>query len=78
MPLKTVKPLPKPAAKPAPEKTQPQLHGRTPTTGPEVKRGTARVDTGGAQGFGARDRRRRRRRRRTLDVAELLLSRLPA
>lgn len=47
-PLKTVKPLPKPAAKPAPEKTQPQLHSRTPTTGPEVKQGTARVDTGGA------------------------------
>jgi TonB family protein len=47
-PLKNVKPLPKAVAKPAPEKKEPQLHGRTPTTGPEVKQGAARVDTGGA------------------------------
>ncbi|HTI37835.1 MAG TPA: TonB family protein [Vicinamibacterales bacterium] len=48
-PLKTVKTPPRTAAKPAPEKTQAQLHGRTPTRGAEVKEGTARVQTGGSQ-----------------------------
>jgi TonB family protein len=48
-PLKTAKPQPKETAKPDPKKkTEPQLHGRTPTTGPEVKSGTARVETHGA------------------------------
>lgn len=48
-PLKAVKSLPKPPAKPAREKTEPQLHGRTPTRGAEVKEGTARAETGGSQ-----------------------------
>jgi TonB family protein len=48
-PLKTVKTPPKTPAKPAPEKTEPQLHGRTPTRGAQVTEGTARVQTGGAQ-----------------------------
>src|SRR5262249_38352760 len=39
------KPEPKAAAKPEPTKEEPQLHGRTPTQGAEVKAGTARVDT---------------------------------
>jgi TonB family protein len=46
-PLKTAKPQPKTVAKIEPKKNEPQLHGRTPTTGPEVKQGTARVETGG-------------------------------
>ena len=46
-PLKTAKPQPKAVAKPEPKKQEPQLHGRTPTTGPEVKSGTARIETGG-------------------------------
>lgn len=46
-PLKTAKPLPKAVAKVEPKKNEPQLHGRTPTTGPEVKQGAARVETGG-------------------------------
>jgi TonB family protein len=46
-PLKTAKPLPKASAKVEPKKIEPQLHGRTPTTGPEVKQGMARVETGG-------------------------------
>jgi TonB family protein len=46
-PLKTARPQPKTAAKFEPKKNEPQLHGRTPTTGPEVKQGTARVETGG-------------------------------
>jgi periplasmic protein TonB len=48
-PVKTAKPQAKTPAKPAPEKTEPQLHGRTPTRGPEVKEGSARVETGGSQ-----------------------------
>jgi TonB family protein len=48
-PLKTVKTPPKAPAKTAPEKTEAQLHGRTPTRGAEVKEGTARVETGGSQ-----------------------------
>jgi protein TonB len=48
-PLKTAPRQPKAVAKPEPAKTEPQLHGRTPTTGAEVKAGSARVDTGGAQ-----------------------------
>ena len=32
--------------KPEPPKTQPQLHGRTPTEGAEVRKGSARVETG--------------------------------
>jgi TonB family protein len=46
-PLKTAKPQPKAVAKVEPKKNEPQLHGRTPTTGPEVKQGMARVETGG-------------------------------
>jgi TonB family protein len=46
-PLKNAKPQPKAVAKLEPKKNEPQLHGRTPTTGPEVKQGTARVETGG-------------------------------
>jgi TonB family protein len=46
-PLKTAKPQPKAVAKIEPKKDEPQLHGRTPTTGPEVKQGAARVETGG-------------------------------
>lgn len=46
-PLKTAKPLPKTVAKVEPKKNEPQLHGSKPTTGPEVKQGAARVETGG-------------------------------
>jgi outer membrane biosynthesis protein TonB len=46
--VKNAKPLPKAAAKPEPAKEAPQLHGRTPTQGAEVKPGMARVDTKGA------------------------------
>jgi len=48
-PLKNSRPQPKTPAKPAPEKTEAQLHGRTPTRGAEVKDGSARVATGGSQ-----------------------------
>ena len=48
-PVKTAKAQPKAPAKTAPEKTEPQLHGRTPTRGAEVKDGSARVETGGSQ-----------------------------
>jgi TonB family protein len=55
-PSKAARPQPKAAAKSDTSKTLPQLHGRTPTTGPQVKTGTARVETRGAQvpfgGFG--------------------------
>jgi TonB family protein len=52
-PLKTAKVQPKAIAKPDLKKTEPQLHGRTPTTGPEVKTGAARIETGGqARPFG--------------------------
>lgn len=44
-PLKNARPQPKAAAKPEPKKEVQQLHGRTPTTGPEVKRGNARTET---------------------------------
>ncbi len=47
-PLKTAKPQPKAVAKIEPKKEEAQLHGRTPTRGPEVKQGAARVETGGA------------------------------
>jgi TonB family protein len=40
------KPEPKTVAKAEPKKTEPQLHGRTPTQGAEVKEGSARVQTG--------------------------------
>ncbi|PYR90013.1 MAG: hypothetical protein DMF84_22530 [Acidobacteria bacterium] len=46
-PLKTAKPQPKASAKVEPKKNEPQLHSSKPTTGPEVKQGTARVETGG-------------------------------
>ncbi len=46
-PIKSAKPQPTAAAKPEPKKQEPQLHGRTPTTGPEVKAGTARIETRG-------------------------------
>ena len=48
-PIKTAKPQPKAVVKPEPRKQEPQLHGRTPTTGPQVKQGTARIETGGQQ-----------------------------
>jgi TonB family protein len=44
--VKTAKPEPKAIPKDEPRKTEPQLHGRTPTQGAEVRQGTARVDTG--------------------------------
>jgi len=47
-PLKTAKPDPKTAAKPEPKKDVPQLHGRKPTQGAEVKAGAAKVETHGA------------------------------
>jgi outer membrane biosynthesis protein TonB len=47
-PLKTARPEPKTAAKPEPKKDVPQLHGRTPTQGAEVKAGAAKVETHGA------------------------------
>jgi len=47
-PLKNARVQPKATAKPEPEKKiEPQLHGRTPTKGTEVKEGSARVETGG-------------------------------
>jgi TonB family protein len=45
-PVPSKKPEPKTVAKPEPKKTEPQLHGRTPTQGAEVKQGSARVQTG--------------------------------
>src|SRR5215216_2357825 len=42
-PVKAAKPEPKSVAKPEPKKEEPQLHGRTPTQGAEVKQGTSRV-----------------------------------
>lgn len=48
-PTKAAKPQPKAVAKPEPQKVLPQLHGSKPTRGPEVKTGTARVETQGAQ-----------------------------
>jgi TonB family protein len=45
-PVPAKKPEPKTVAKDEPKKTEPQLHGRTPTQGPEVKQGAARVQTG--------------------------------
>ena len=50
--VKTAKPEPKAPAKPEPKKTEPQLRGRTPTQGAEVKEGKARVDTQAALPFG--------------------------
>ncbi|HYT76273.1 MAG TPA: TonB C-terminal domain-containing protein [Vicinamibacterales bacterium] len=47
-PVKAAKPQPRAAAKPEPKKEIPQLHGRTPTTGPEVKQGAARIETHGS------------------------------
>src|SRR5436190_1380303 len=44
--VKAAKPEPKTIPKPEPKKTEPQLHGRTPTQGAEIRQGTARVDTG--------------------------------
>lgn len=46
--VKTAKPEPKAIPKPETKKEVPQLHGRTPTQGAEVKAGAARVDTTGA------------------------------
>lgn len=43
-PVKTA-PVAKPATKVEPAKQVPQLHGRTPTQGAEVTKGTARVET---------------------------------
>jgi protein TonB len=40
------RPEPKTVTKPEPAKTQPQLRGRTPTQGAEVRKGEARVETG--------------------------------
>jgi outer membrane biosynthesis protein TonB len=47
-PVKAAKPEIKTTAKPEAKKEVPQLHSRTPTTGPEVKTGSARVETHGA------------------------------
>ena len=44
--VKAARPEPKPIPKDEPKKTEPQLHGRTPTQGAEVRQGTARVETG--------------------------------
>jgi TonB family protein len=44
-PIAAKKPEPKTVAKPEPKKPEPQLHGRTPTQGAEVKPGMARVQT---------------------------------
>src|SRR5215831_13679703 len=44
--VKPARPEPKTPPKPEPKKTEPQLHGRTPTQGPEIRQGTSRVDTG--------------------------------
>jgi outer membrane biosynthesis protein TonB len=48
-PVKVAKVQPKAEAKPDKLEPQQQLHSRTPTTGPEVKKGTARIETGGAE-----------------------------
>src|SRR5262245_21025418 len=45
-PLKVPKPEPKATPKTEPRKTEPQLHGRTPTQGAQERQGTARRDTG--------------------------------
>jgi outer membrane biosynthesis protein TonB len=45
-PVVAPKPEPKPVAKQEPKKETPQLRGRTPTQGAEVRQGTARVETG--------------------------------
>lgn len=45
-PVKKAPVPPKAAVKPEPPKETPQLRGRTPTQGAEVKAGTARVETG--------------------------------
>lgn len=47
-PVKTAKPEPKAIPRNEPKKVEPQLHGRTPTQGAEVRQGTARVETGQA------------------------------
>ena len=47
LPSPTTKPAPKPPAKPV-EKPQDKSASRKPTTGPEVRSGSARYDTGGA------------------------------
>ena len=47
-PLKNARVQPKPTVKDT-QKTEAQLHGRTPTKGAEVRTGTARVETGGPQ-----------------------------
>jgi TonB family protein len=47
-PLKNAKVQPKTTVKES-QKTLEQLHGRTPTKGAQVRAGTARVETGGAQ-----------------------------
>ena len=47
-PVKMARPEAKAPAKPEPKKDVPQLHGRTPTQGTEVKAGSAKVETHGA------------------------------
>lgn len=47
-PVTTAKPEPKSAARPEPKQETPQLHGRKPTQGTEVKPGDAKVETHGA------------------------------
>jgi TonB family protein len=46
-PVRTARPQPRATARTEPRKEEPQLHGRTPTTGPEQKQGAARIDTKG-------------------------------
>ena len=48
LPSPKTKPAPKPPAKPI-EKPQEKSAARKPTTGPEIRSGSARYDTGGAQ-----------------------------
>jgi outer membrane biosynthesis protein TonB len=48
VPVKTAKPEPKTAAKPEPKQETPQLRGRRPTQGTEVRPGDAKVETHGA------------------------------
>jgi TonB family protein len=45
-PVKVAPPPPKAQAKPEPPKETPQLRGRTPTQGAQVREGTAKVETG--------------------------------
>ena len=80
LPSRVVKP--KPGAKPVPErpavKTAPdEATGRTPTTGPEERFGSAMAETGGYEFGSGLTSGRRRRHRRLPGRRQLLLPRLP-